>query len=84
LRELICNLDDRGPLLDQRSLRKTEKEKLQVVTDKFEGKVKLSREKWEKAKECWGAGCECEQTKSPKIKAFFLTVLALMIAGLLY
>jgi len=44
--------------------------------------VEVTKAKWELSKDCWTQGCECEQTKSPRVRIGLYILGALMFLGL--
>eukprot|EP00392_Amoebophrya_sp_AT5.2_P004986 g4995.t1 len=46
--------------------------------------VNVTKAKWEATKECWTQGCECEQTKSPRLRVGLYVLGAVMFVGLMW
>ncbi|CAD7948483.1 unnamed protein product [Amoebophrya sp. A25] len=62
----------------------------EIVTDAdgvkreiFKGWITVNKNKWLSVKECWGAGCSCDQTKSPRLRIFLYVLGAVCVIGLL-
>ncbi|CAD7965455.1 unnamed protein product [Amoebophrya sp. A120] len=61
-----------------------EGEELYIETDQHpEGlMVNVTKDKWESAKNCWAMGCDCEQTKSPRVRIFLYLLGVCCLVGL--
>merc|ERR1711924_486432 len=55
-----------------------------VKTDKFEGMVPVTQEKFKLVQDCWQTGCECEQVQNPTTKIIMWTIVAICLCGIMF